>query len=164
MSSWLLVAAGGAAGSGGGGAAFATVSGIFGEGRSFITGDFGAGGIAAGFSGFTAVGGGAGGPPEGLSAAGGFASSSAMMRRIDARISSIEGSWTFAGCVISDSKSSTPSQRPFYTKLHGIADSGALARQFDRTGTTCPQITCRSNHRAIPPPAARDTEALRPRK
>jgi len=42
-----------------------------------------------------------------------------MMRRIDARISSIEGSWTFAGCVISDSKSSTPSQRPFYTKLHG---------------------------------------------
>jgi len=31
-----------------------------------------------------------------------------MMRRIDARISSIEGSWTFAGCVISDSTSSTP--------------------------------------------------------
>jgi hypothetical protein len=29
-----------------------------------------------------------------------------MMRRIDARISSIEGSWTFAGCVISDSTSS----------------------------------------------------------
>jgi hypothetical protein len=28
------------------------------------------------------------------------------MRRIDARISSIEGSWTFAGCVISDSTSS----------------------------------------------------------
>jgi hypothetical protein len=34
-----------------------------------------------------------------------------MMRRIDARISSIEGSWTFAGCVISDSTS-----KPFYTK------------------------------------------------
>jgi hypothetical protein len=32
-----------------------------------------------------------------------------MMRRIDARISSIEGSWTFAGCVIPDSTSSTPS-------------------------------------------------------
>jgi hypothetical protein len=31
-----------------------------------------------------------------------------MIRRIDARISSIEGSWTFAGCVISDSTSSTP--------------------------------------------------------
>jgi hypothetical protein len=31
-----------------------------------------------------------------------------MMRRIDAKISSIEGSWTFAGCVISDSTSSTP--------------------------------------------------------
>jgi hypothetical protein len=30
-----------------------------------------------------------------------------MMRRIDARISSIEGSWTFAGCDISDSTSST---------------------------------------------------------
>ena len=41
----------------------------------------------------------------GFSAAAGFASSSAMMRRIDARISSIEGSWTFAGCVISDSTS-----------------------------------------------------------
>jgi hypothetical protein len=40
-----------------------------------------------------------------LSAEAGLASSSAMMRRIDARISSIEGSWTFAGCVISDSTS-----------------------------------------------------------
>jgi hypothetical protein len=38
-------------------------------------------------------------------AAAGF-SSSAMMRRIDARISSIEGSWTFAGCVMSNSTSS----------------------------------------------------------
>ena len=47
----------------------------------------------------------------GFSAAAGLASSSAMMRRIDARISSIEGSWTFAGCVISDSTS-----KPFYTK------------------------------------------------
>ena len=37
--------------------------------------------------------------------AAGLASSSAMMRRIDARISSIEGSWTFAGCVISNSTS-----------------------------------------------------------
>src|SRR5262249_32867092 len=37
----------------------------------------------------------------------GLASSSAMMRRIDAQISSIEGSWPFAGCVISDSTSST---------------------------------------------------------
>jgi hypothetical protein len=44
-----------------------------------------------------------------FSAAGPLPSSSAMIRRIDARISSIEGSWTFAGCVISDSKSSTPS-------------------------------------------------------
>jgi hypothetical protein len=38
-----------------------------------------------------------------------------MMRRIDARISSIEGSWTFAGWLISDSASSTPSHA-FYTK------------------------------------------------
>jgi len=38
-----------------------------------------------------------------------------MMRRIDAKISSIEGSWTFAGCVISDSTSSTPSHA-FYTR------------------------------------------------
>src|SRR6516165_12609854 len=134
MSSWLLVAAGGAAGSGGGGAAFASASGIFDEGRSFITGDFGAGGIATGLSGFTAVGGAAGRPPEDLSATGGFASSSAMMRRIDARISSIEGSWTFAGCVISDSKSSTPSQRPFYTKLHGIGRFRSRERRNFRRG------------------------------
>jgi hypothetical protein len=50
--------------------------------------------------------------PAGAAALAGFsaglASSSAMMRRIDARISSIEGSWTFAGCVIPDSTSSTP--------------------------------------------------------
>jgi hypothetical protein len=44
-----------------------------------------------------------------FSAPGGFASSSEMMRRIDARISSIEGSWTFAGCVMPDSTSLTPS-------------------------------------------------------
>jgi hypothetical protein len=69
----------------------------------------GAGATAAGFSGLagTGVGVGAGG----FSATGAFASSSAMMRRIDARISSIEGSWTFAGCVISDSTSSTPFAR-----------------------------------------------------
>jgi hypothetical protein len=77
---------------------------------SFITGAFAAGGAAAGFSGFTGAAGGAG-----FSAAGGFASSSAMMRRIDAKISSMEGSVTFAGCVISDSTSSTPSHA-FYTK------------------------------------------------
>ena len=79
-------------------------------GMSFITGAFAAG--AAGFAGATGA--------AGFSAAAGFASSSAMMRRIDARISSIEGSWTFAGCVISDSKSSTPSHALSYTKHHGI--------------------------------------------
>jgi hypothetical protein len=67
-----------------------------------VTSGLAAGAAAAGFSGFAAAGLG------GFSAADGFASSSAMMRRIDAKISSIEGSWTFAGCVISDSTSSTP--------------------------------------------------------
>jgi hypothetical protein len=38
-----------------------------------------------------------------------------MMRRIDAKISSMDGSWTFAGWLISDSASSTPSHA-FYTK------------------------------------------------
>src|SRR3954467_5189657 len=59
----------------------------------------------------------------------GFASSSAMMRRIDARISSIEGSWTFAGCVISDSTSSTPSPA-FYTNRDGIDGSGFVGPDF----------------------------------
>jgi hypothetical protein len=99
MSSWLLLATGSGAG-GGGGAGFGAAATGFGAGAiadggiSLITGGFAA---AAGLAGF--------------SAAAGFASSSAMMRRIDARISSIEGSWTFAGCVISDSTS-----KPFYTK------------------------------------------------
>jgi hypothetical protein len=38
----------------------------------------------------------------------------------------MEGSWTFAGCVISDSKSSTPSHALFYTKHDGIAGSGCM--------------------------------------
>jgi len=77
------------------------------------------GAAATGLSGFAGAGGGA--AAAGLSApGGGLASSSAMMRRIDARISSMEGSWTFAGCVISDSKSSTPSHALFYTKHDGI--------------------------------------------
>jgi hypothetical protein len=112
MSSWLLLAGGAGAGfaAGGGGAGFAAAGlggAIVDGGISFITGAFAAGGATAGF----AVAAGA----AGFSAAAGFASSSAMMRRIDAKISSIEGSWTFAGCVISDSTSSTPSHA-FYTK------------------------------------------------
>jgi hypothetical protein len=79
---------------------------------SFITRALAAGAAAVGFSGFA----GAAAGLAGFSAAGGFASSSAMMRRIDAKISSIEGSWTFAGCVISDSTSSTPSHA-FYTSM-----------------------------------------------
>src|ERR1700738_1659159 len=123
MSSWLWDAAGaaacGAAGGGagltGGAAAFATAAcaaGTADGGMSFITGALAPGAATAGFSGFAGA---ATAGLEGFSAVGGFASSSAMMRRIDAKISSIEGSWTFAGCVISDSTSSTPSHA-FYTK------------------------------------------------
>ena len=82
-----------------------------------LTGGLGAGAAAAGLSVFNGVG--AGAAAAGFSAAGGLASSSAMIRRIDARISSMEGSWTFAGCVISDSTSSTPSHALFYTKHDG---------------------------------------------
>src|SRR6185437_12264102 len=84
-------------------------------------GGTGLGAAAAGGLSATATGRGAGlagsdaAARAGFSGTGGFASSSAMIRRIDARISSMEGSWTFAGCVISDSTSATPS-RAFYAK------------------------------------------------
>jgi hypothetical protein len=104
MSSWLLGPASDA-GAGGGGAAGFSAAGFAGatldDGTSFIACGFVAGAACAGFA---------------ASAGGGLASSSAMMRRIEARISSMEGSVTFAGCVISDSKSSTPSHALFYTK------------------------------------------------
>jgi hypothetical protein len=99
----------------------------------FITGALAAG--AACFSGFTAATG-----LADFSAACGFASSSAMIRRIDARISSIEGSWTFAGCVISDSTSSTPSHARFTPSRTGFADSGYAGRDFHRDSPTFPQI------------------------
>jgi hypothetical protein len=67
-----------------------------------------------------------------------------MIRRIDARISSIEGSWTFAGCVISDSTSSTR----FTPSATGFAGFGYAGRDFHRTSLTCPQIKHRSTHRA----------------
>jgi hypothetical protein len=84
-------------------------------------GGTGLGAAAAGGLSATATGRGAGlagsdaAARAGFSGTGGFASSSAMIRRIDARISSMEGSWTFAGCVISDSTSATPSRALFYT-------------------------------------------------
>src|SRR6202012_5976928 len=87
----------------------ALAAGIADGGISFMTGVLTAG-AGAGFSGFAIA-----AEPGAFSTTGGFASSSAMMRRIDAKISSIEGSWTFAGCVISDSTSSTPSHA-FYTR------------------------------------------------
>jgi hypothetical protein len=80
-----------------------------------------------------------------------LASSSAMMRRIDARISSIEGSWTFAGCVISDSTSSTPSHA-FYTKHDRIlpipdVQAGIFTAQPDLSPDQAPLDTSRG----IPP-------------
>src|SRR6267154_1003338 len=133
MSSWLLdtgaAAAGGGATGGGAGlagaggafAAAACAAGIADGGMLVITGALAAGATTAGFSSLAAVGLGA------LSAAAGFASSSSMMRRIDARISSIEGSWTFAGCVISDSTSSN-ALVCVYIKQGRITASGYAGR------------------------------------
>jgi hypothetical protein len=95
----------------GGAVAAALGAGVMADGgMSFIAGAFAAGAAASGFSGFVDA-----AEPAAFSAMSGLASSSAMMRRMDAKISSMEGSWTFAGCVISDSTSSTPSHA-FYTK------------------------------------------------
>jgi hypothetical protein len=166
MSSWLFfvagagTGAGGGAGGGGGTAGFAaaaTAAEIFEGGMSAITG-FGAG--AAGFSAGLAAAGGGG--LAGFSAAtGGFASSSAMMRRIEARISSIEGSWTFAGCVISDSRSSTRSHHVvLYQARRDSPVPGASGRRFRRTGLTCPQIKLRSTKiRTSPRPLFRSNKA-----
>ena len=69
-----------------------------------------------------------------------MASSSAMMRLIDARISSMEGSWTFAGCVISDSRH----QRPRGVVLHqgrtGFGVSSGTGRDFHRDSLPVPKI------------------------
>jgi hypothetical protein len=63
----------------------------------------------------------------------------------------MEGSWTFAGCVISDSKSSTPSHAQLYTKRGGICRFRFCeAHDFRRTSLTCPQIKRRGNRRAVP--------------
>jgi hypothetical protein len=115
-----------------------------------MTGALTADAAAGGFSGFAAAGAGL----AGFSAAAGLASSSAMMRRIDAKISSIEGSWTFAGCVMSDSTSSTPSHA-FTPSTTGFSLSGYAGRDFHRTSLTCPQIKRRSTHRAESRPCSR---------
>jgi hypothetical protein len=117
----------------------------------------GAGGAASGRSGLLGAGAAAGKLAD-FSPADGLASSSAMIRRIDARISSIEGSWTFAGCVISDSKSSTPSHALFYTKHDGIGRFRvARAPQFLSQATLVPRSAARiiarlrpcSEHRSV---------------
>jgi hypothetical protein len=118
---------------------------------SFITGLGGA--AAADASGLAGA--------AGFSAAAGLASSSAMIRRIDARISSIEGSWTFAGCVISNSTSSTPLYA-FYPEHDRIWQfRNVRAREFHRTSLTCPQIKRGSNTRAKINFRAPGTEASR---
>jgi len=118
-----------------------------------MTGGLTAGALAAGatgLSGFPCAAG-AAAALAGFSAPGGLASSSAMMRRIDARISSMEGSWTFAGCVISDSKSSTLSHVQLYTKRGWICRFRlSEARDFRRASLTCPQIKRRGNRHAVP--------------
>ncbi len=142
MSSWLLGAAtaGGGAGFGAGAGAAAAgalagcAAGIADGGMSFIAGL--AGGTAAADAAAAAL-------------SPGLASSSAMMRRIDAKISSIEGSWTFAGCVISDSTSST-------ANLHqATADwpvPGVEVREFRCARLTCPQIKRDALSRPAPCP------------
>src|SRR5258708_24900227 len=163
MSSWLFGAAGAGAGAAGGGAgltggaaAFATAAcaaGLAGGGTSFMAGALAAGAATAGFAT-------AGAGPAGFSAAAGLASSSAMMRRIDAKISSIEGSWTFAGCVSSDSTSSPPSHA-FYTKhdrscAFRICRPGFSPHQPDLSPDQAPLDTSRGI-----PPAAQGNQAPR---
>src|SRR5216684_2064218 len=158
MSSWLLGAVAGAAGGGagltGGAATFATAAcatGMADGGMSFTTGGALAAG-AAGFSGFAAA------ELTGFSAVAGFASSSAMMRRIDARISSIEGSWTFAGCVISDSTSSTPFARVVpKSSMTELPVPDTQARILTAQSLTYSQSKHRANHRAVPPPQCTET-------
>ena len=121
-----------------------------------MTGALAAGAAAAGFSGFAGA-----AALAGFSAAGGLASSSAMMRRIDARISSIEGSWAFAGCVISDSTSSTP-LHAFYTKRKRICRfricrPGFSSHKPDLSPDQAPRDIARH------PAPAQGTEASRPK-
>jgi len=155
MSSWLLDtagsgAAGGGAGGGGALAAAACAAGIADGGMSFITGGFAGGAAAAGFSGLAVSAG-----LVGFSAVAGSSKKTAMMRRIDARISYIEGSWTFAGCVISDSTSSTPSSA-FYTKQGRILPVPDMrARIFVAQARLVPRSnTARRIARMMAPPAA----------
>jgi hypothetical protein len=79
-----------------------------------------------------------------------------MMRRIDARISSIEGSWTFAGCVISDSTS-----KAFYTKPSRISRSRICRLGFSSPHARLVPRSGRPMHRAalIPP---KDSQTSRP--
>jgi hypothetical protein len=70
------------------------------------------------------------------------------MRRIDARISSIEGSWTFAGCVISDSTS-----KPSY--LHQAMGESPVPNLQAGFSSHQPDLSpdqARSMHRAGPRP------------
>jgi hypothetical protein len=77
-----------------------------------------------------------------------------MMRRIDAKISSIEGSWTFAGCVISDSTSSTLSHA-FYTRQNKICPFQTWRSGFSSPKNDLSPDQALDTSRGIPPPALR---------
>jgi hypothetical protein len=64
----------------------------------------------------------------------------------------MEGSWTFAGCVISDSKAINALNALFYTKDDRITGSGRTgARDFATQARLVPNITRRSYFRAARP-------------
>src|SRR6478752_9195920 len=84
-----------------------------------------------------------------------------MMRRIEARISSIEGSVTFAGCVISDSTSSTPSHALFYIKPDKICRFRICGLGFSSHKPDLSPDQAPSNRQRGPAPA-QGFEAARP--
>jgi len=135
MSSWLFFAAGGGAGVGAAGSGVGLdTAGL--AGGALAAAGLGADAAARGGSLF-GVGAGAG---SGLAAAAGLASSSEMIRLIDARISSIEGSCAFAGCVIADSTSSVflPGKpHTTVTNRHAILQKGTSVQQLIASNRPC---------------------------
>ena len=73
-----------------------------------------------------------------LLAVAGLVSSSAMIRRNDARISSMEGSWTFAGWLMSDSTSSILPQR-LGLRVLDMHAAYSLVRSFTRQERVVPK-------------------------
>jgi len=63
----------------------------------------------------------------------------------------MEGSWTFAGCVIPDSKSSTPSHALFYTKHDWIGRFRLRGLRDFRHKPDLSPDQAHANQRAAPP-------------